>query len=355
MTEKIRKGSSELSQNELPKWMSNLAILGIVAVGIYILKPFWNSIILAFVISYILYPLVSLLKKFLKSYVLSLILTIMILLIPAGLFLSIAAQGSGPIIEGVRSFTGEISGLIEGLKVKLNQNTVLQSLNLADSLDSVKALVDSVGESLRMSIINMVKNLPMVLLNVLVFLLTSFFFIKEVNHIVRRIMRWVNTLDKRSSKILTTIIEGIRSGLDLLFVSYITTSIITIILAWMGYTLFDVPFAFILAVITGIFAFLPILGGWMIYGGASIYLYSIGLQLNALLMLLYGIIVINLIPEVWIRPVIGSRKANVHPATILLGFFSGPLAFGVIGFILGPMILVIVEKIIIAYINGEFD
>ena len=322
-----------------------------VVLAAYMLYPFFGALLLAFVVSYILYPLVFLFKKFLKSYVLSLLIALMIILIPTGFFIYSASQGAGPLIQAVAEFSGDFNNLVNNLKEEVVNSNIAKVLNIEDPIDSVQILVNSATTYVNGFLRDMVTNLPMTIIKVLVFLIASFYFMKEGHHISAIVYRFVNNQNIHVSYILKTVLEGVKSSLDLLFVSYITTSVITMVLAWTGYEILHVPYAFILAVFTGLFAFLPVLGAWMVYGAISIYFYSVGNELYSLIVLLYGIVIINLIPEVWVRPVIGSKKANVHPVTILFGFFAGPIAFGMIGLILGPMILVICEKIIVNYLK----
>jgi predicted PurR-regulated permease PerM len=43
--------------------------------------------------------------------------------------------------------------------------------------------------------------------------------------------------------------------------------------------------------------------------------------------------------DIYLRPKISSKYADIHPLIFILGFLCGPLVFGLVGFILGPLIL----------------
>ncbi len=47
-----------------------------------------------------------------------------------------------------------------------------------------------------------------------------------------------------------------------------------------------------------------------------------------------------------LQPYLGEMKSGVNALTILLGFFSGPIIFGVKGLLLGPILFVITETIL---------
>jgi len=57
--------------------------------------------------------------------------------------------------------------------------------------------------------------------------------------------------------------KGLKKSFDVLVMSYVTMSFIVFVLSLIGYIIFGVPHAFILAVLTGLFGFLPVFGhGW---------------------------------------------------------------------------------------------
>ncbi|MEN6610562.1 MAG: AI-2E family transporter [Methanoregulaceae archaeon] len=85
----------------------------------------------------------------------------------------------------------------------------------------------------------------------------------------------------------------------------------------------------------------PVLGAsvTMIYlGGYSL---AVGDMHAFFILLLIGYPVVALAPEIFIRPVLTGRRVQIHPLVMLVGFFGGILTMGMIGFVLGPLILVL--------------
>jgi predicted PurR-regulated permease PerM len=54
--------------------------------------------------------------------------------------------------------------------------------------------------------------------------------------------------------------------------------------------------------------------------------------------LIFGLFVINWI-DTLLRPVVVSSRAEMNSAIALIGMIGGTIAFGIVGFILGPLIL----------------
>ena len=53
--------------------------------------------------------------------------------------------------------------------------------------------------------------------------------------------------------------------------------------------------------------------------------------------------------DLYIRPALSSKYADIHPLILFLGFVSGPLVFGIVGFIVGPLLLGITYAVIKSY------
>ena len=92
-----------------------------------------------------------------------------------------------------------------------------------------------------------------------------------------------------------------------------------------------------------------------IYVPLAGYEYYIGNELLAIYVLIFSIVGLNIVPDMIIRPIIGAKIGKVHPLTILLGFFGGPALFGMMGFIIGPIILVIAETVIRGYMDLKIE
>lgn len=74
-----------------------------------------------------------------------------------------------------------------------------------------------------------------------------------------------------------------------------------------------------------------------------------GEPLQGGLILFFGFTVLQIMPEIFLRPYIGSRQMDEHPLIIFTGFLAGPLTLGLKGIILGPLILILTKEFITDY------
>jgi predicted PurR-regulated permease PerM len=89
----------------------------------------------------------------------------------------------------------------------------------------------------------------------------------------------------------------------------------------------------------------------MIYLPLGTYYLITGAPLKGSLIMLFGLVVLQIMPEVFLRPYIGSKRMNEHPLIIFTGFLAGPLSLGMKGIILGPLILILTKEFILNYTN----
>src|SRR5213595_1980731 len=91
-------------------------------------------------------------------------------------------------------------------------------------------------------------------------------------------------------------------------------------------------------VVTMAFAILPVVGSGMIWGPAAIVLYMQGRPVPAILLVVWGVLVIGSVDN-FIRPLIYRRFSEVHPLITLIGAIGGVAHFGLLGLLIGPLAL----------------
>lgn len=85
-------------------------------------------------------------------------------------------------------------------------------------------------------------------------------------------------------------------------------------------------------------SFLPGIGTAMVWGPAVIYLFLIGSYTKAVILLVWGAVIIGLIDNL-LRPVIMSGGTNIHPLLLFFSILGAINVFGLIGIIAGPLIV----------------
>ena len=90
-------------------------------------------------------------------------------------------------------------------------------------------------------------------------------------------------------------------------------------------------------VVMGILSMVPAVGAALVWIPAAIFLLTTGFWVKALILVLFGSVVIGLADNV-LRPVLVGRETQLPDYLILLSSLGGIVVFGVSGFIIGPVI-----------------
>ncbi|MFH1127172.1 MAG: AI-2E family transporter [archaeon] len=317
--------------------------------GAIMLKPFIMPLLLAIITAYVMFPMVNGLRKFFKSYHFALILSVVIIITPLILIIMYSINDISPLIWEVTGLSKDIS------KSLVTVEEVLSDYGVEGLASNIQITVTDLTEYLKAEMTRFVFTIPMLMLNIAIYLISTYYFLMDGAKVIRFVNDYVNTFEYREKRMIQSIILGLKNSFDVLFLSYITISVIVTIFAWIGFYLLGVPYAAALALLAGIFGFLPLLGIWVIYTAVGMYKLINGDVTGALLVISYGVIFLNIIPDLFIRPSIGAKTGNVHPMTIILGFIGGPLIFGTSGFLIGPILLVIVETVIVSYMKFNIN
>ena len=347
--EKKEKKSVDKKEGIYTYLLDWILFLSIIVLSYYVISPFLGALLLALLTAYIVKPMVDILYKFVKSYRLSLFISILLILVPTTIFIYYASLGATPLVQGVSSLSIDFSHILQVIKAKSTHSRILTLLNVPEYIDNLQEIIQKISISLKDYLLSIVVNIPIIVIDVLIYLISTYYFVIESHKWEKYYNTIVERLSKKRRFMLNSIIKGLKNAMDVLVIAYIAMTVIITVLAYIIYVIFQVPYALLWATITGLFGLLPVLGAWMIYGGVAFYLYSIGEVTQAIILLIYGIVVVNLIPDLIIRPNLSANAGDVHPLTVILGFFGGPIVFGAIGFILGPLILVVFETVVREY------
>jgi len=109
-------------------------------------------------------------------------------------------------------------------------------------------------------------------------------------------------------------------------------------IAYIGYMIFDVPGAFLYAVLTGFASIVPLLGTGIVWVPMVIYLSLNGNWIGAVGLAAYCAIILINIDNV-IRFILQKRLADTHPLITVFGVILGLSVFGFWGIVFGPLLL----------------
>ena len=102
-----------------------------------------------------------------------------------------------------------------------------------------------------------------------------------------------------------------------------------------------------------VLAFLPLIGAFMIWGPAAIYLVIVGEPISGTFLALYGVLVVSMVDN-YARPIVIDKRARLNPGLILVGVFGGVYVLGFVGLFVGPIILGIFVAMVVTFVD-DYD
>ncbi|XVH32225.1 AI-2E family transporter [Haloferacaceae archaeon DSL9] len=98
-------------------------------------------------------------------------------------------------------------------------------------------------------------------------------------------------------------------------------------------------------VTTFVAAMIPLVGASIIWFPASIYLFIVGRPVPAIVLLVFGAVVISTVDNI-LRPIVMRRGTQLSPVITIIGIFGGIALFGFVGLFIGPIVLGMMKLII---------
>ena len=111
------------------------------------------------------------------------------------------------------------------------------------------------------------------------------------------------------------------------------------LLAGISYFVAGAPNPMVLTIITFLFALIPF-GTPFAYGGVALWLFSQGSTLEAIGVMVWGVVIVSSADNV-IRPLVISGATKIPFLLIMFGVLGGISSFGLVGLFIGPVILAV--------------
>jgi len=174
------------------------------------------------------------------------------------------------------------------------------------------------------------------------FLIVVFFFFATLYG--KEILRFFKKIIPLENHQLEKLFFGTSEVMSVVFYSTVLTAILEGLLFGIIAKIYGFDFLFF-TVMYAFSSLIPVIGGIIMWGPVSLYLYSIGNTTGAIVVAFYSIIVISIIADTFIKPVIIEYVKKTFEADTelnsLLIFFSivaGLSSFGLWGIIIGPAV-----------------
>ena len=326
-------------------------IIILVILSALVLTPMISMIILGAIFAYAIRPLSSRMEPYVKFRSVAIFIGMIIVIIPLIailiLFINTLIASAPAFVEFIKSLnlTSINSSSIQNFPpIQHYFPTTTSSPLITSVFTSINLGVEDILRSITEYLLGLLKSVPTVLLQLFIFFASTFYFARDGE----RVWEYLDYIVPESRKhYFQTLINETDRVLKSIFFGHFVTATITGIVAGIGFALLGYPYAVFLGTLTGFFQLMPIVGHWPTIVGLAIYYLIIGNYLRAVEVMLLGGLLSLL--DMYIRPKLAGKYADIHPLIFLLGFLCGPLVLGLVGFIIGPLVLGVTYAAVVAY------
>lgn len=327
--------------------------LFVIVVGLtfFVARPFLNALIVSAVVAYIFRPLYLWLNKKIKSKnICALIVSLFILfLFITPLLFIIQSAAPDARYAYVRAKQKIMAGeFIEVTCPSPNehflcrwQEKIRDIMQQPDIKYQISDAVSKVTGFIVDKISSIVLALPMILLNLFVIFFSVFYLLRDGDLLVANAKSILPIHPMHREHIFKRLRETARA----VIFGAIVVAIIQGALGGLGFLIFGISSPLLWGVAMALFALVPFVGTAIIWVPAGIGLLLAGSAENnpALIwkgigLLVYGTVIVAGVDNV-LKPMLISEQSKIHPVLILVGVLGGLAAFGISGFIVGPLIV----------------
>jgi len=333
---------------ELRAKRETLLVVALLVVGsMLIVFPFLDAILIGAAVSYVLASVHKKLDPYIQNEFLSSAIIISSVFGFVLISLYFFINNFFEILAQLNLFTGS-----------LVDKTIqaLEPFNLPETfIENIRQYLNNFSDSISDVLISLFASLPSVIIDLGIFLVTSTYLYKDRKRIAEHMNKITDSLPETEKRIIENLIESVE---DIFQGVFLTQAIVSVILGGlMGLGLYTIsaltspiPLIPLWIVLIAVASLLPLVANFMIYVPLGGYFILTGTgPLKGTLVIAFGFIFLQIMPEIFLRPYIGSKRLDEHPLIVFLGFLAGPLVLGFKGLILGPVLLILTKEFAISY------
>ena len=315
--------------------LSIIILLGIFI--LYMLKGFLTPIFIAVVLSYLFYPLYKyFLKKTGDKKTLSslgvIFVILIIILVPLSGLASVMLNEFKSIDfseEKIAHYEDRIYDLT-GFEFSISENVV----NLQDRLRSE-------AESFLLSLISFTTNF---LLSVFIMFFVMYYIFIDKDRIIAFLIS-IMPFSKEGS---VHLLNNSSKLISAILIGQFLTAVVQGLLGMFSFYVAGIQGAFFWGIVMIILSIIPVVGAFLVWLPAGIFLIVEGQVGWGIFILLWGALVVSQIDNI-IRPKFVNRFAKIHPLEIFIGVIMGISFFGIIGLVIGPLIIALFGALLKEY------
>ena len=307
--------------------------VAVALLGFFIFLPYLSIIAVVASLAVVLNPLNKKLARMLKNYdglaaLLTILATLFIIFLPLVYLGTLAFQEAKSLYIQISNNGNESPGQL--FKLLEEQVSAYYPQFSFDFSENLKNLLSLITQNISGVFTGVVETIATLFLSLIAF----YYFLKDGKKFIQNLIEispLPNAYDQEIFNKLGSAVNSIVKG---------TVAIVLLqgILTSIGFITFGVPNPALWGIVAAIAALIPGIGTSLVNGPGVAYLLLTGNMPAAIGLLIWAVIAVGTVDNI-IRPKIVERDTHIHPFLILISVLGGLKFFGIMGFLLGPIVL----------------
>jgi predicted PurR-regulated permease PerM len=310
---------------------SSIILMVLLVLTFFLLKPLLMAIVIGFILAFIFNPVYVKLNKVIKSKniasgLICFVLLILVLL-PFWFFTPLVIDQAIKVYFLTQDFdfVGLLQGIFPSLFASEEFSREIGSILYSFFTKSANSFVNIFTD--------MILNFPVLFLQSMVVFFTLFFVLKDKE----KLISYIGGLLPFSKNVEGRIFSSSKSITEAVIYGQIIVGLVQGLVLGAGFFIMGVSNALFLTLLACLAGIFPVVGTAIIWIPMVIYMFVTGDIFTGIGLTIFGGISSTL--DNLLRPIIVSKKVRMNTALVVIGMIGGLLMFGVLGFVLGPLIL----------------
>lgn len=221
---------------------------------------------------------------------------------------------------------------------------------LDSAVDAIVSRLQSSAEQIASGVFTGVTTATSALITIFLVLVLTFFFVKDGP----RFLPWLHRMvGSRGGRHVEEVLKRVWIVLGGFIRTQALVSLIDAVLIGLGLVILGVPLALVLAVLTFLGGFVPMVGAF-VAGALAVLVALVGKSFTTALIVLGIIIAVQQLEGNILQPVLQSRSMKMHAVVVLLAVTGGGALYGIVGaFLAVPVVAVVV--VVLRYVGEQID
>lgn len=179
------------------------------------------------------------------------------------------------------------------------------------------------------------------LVQLFIALFTLFFLFRDKGYVLRTLRSFIPLSPNEADAVFTRVRDTIHATVF----GHVMTRLVQGFLGGLAFWFLGLPGPVLWGVVMAVVSLIPVLGAFVVWVPAAIYLLVSGHVVKAIIMTAWGALVIGSIDN-FLYPVFVGAKLRLHTLSIFFSLLGGLFVFGMSGIVLGPAIVAITMALI---------